>query len=267
MSLFETNDYKVYVHKRLKDSGKRGGFQEIAAELAVHPSMVSQIFRGKKHLTGEQASQVAKYLGLAPNETSYFTLLVLRDRARTEELRRVFEEQLERIREVERPTDAPPALDGNRLSDRDKAVFYSNWCFSGVRLSTYVPELKNIDAIAAYLGLQKDLVRQIVDFLLSTGLVREREGCLELGPKNTRLEASSPFLAQHHSNWRMRSLERMRSIRPHELYFTCPMAIGQKDSIRIRELLLGAIDSADAILEKSGAEKVACLNIDWFDAI
>jgi hypothetical protein len=45
------------------------------------------------------------------------------------------------------------------------------------------------------------------------------------------------------------------------------MAIGQKESEKIRELMLSAIDSVDAVLENSKAEKVSCLNIDWFDSV
>jgi hypothetical protein len=45
------------------------------------------------------------------------------------------------------------------------------------------------------------------------------------------------------------------------------MAIGQKDSMRIRELLVSTIASVDEVLEKSKAEKVSCLNVDWFDVV
>src|SRR5262249_10813869 len=151
------------------------------------------------------------------------TLLVLRDRARSEVLRRVFAEQLEKIRDQGSSRESGDAPDGTRLSDPDKAVFYSNWYYSGIRLSTYVPGMKDVDSISTYLRLPKDLERQVVEFLSSRGLVREGNEKLELGPKTTSLEPSSPFLPQHHGNWRMRSLERMRSRRPHELFYTCPM--------------------------------------------
>jgi uncharacterized protein (TIGR02147 family) len=264
MQLLKCENYKDYVRHRIKE-GARGGFQALAQELGVHPSMVSQVFRGKKHLTPEQASRTAQFLGLGRTEKSYFVQLVLRDRAQSSDLREVLDQQLCALREQE--SEPAERTSQPTLSDRDKAMFYSNWFFSAVRLSTHVPRLRTLDRIADYLSLPKDLVRQILEFLLATGLVRETRDGLELGPKNTVLELDSPFLPRHHSNWRMRGLERMATLRPHEMFFTCPMVIGRKESIEIRKLIERLIADMDHVLTTSKPEKVACLNVDWFDVI
>ena len=66
MGIFEYNDYKLFVRNRIREMARagRGQYQKMALHLRVHPTLVSQIFRGVRDLTPEQASEVAVFLEL-----------------------------------------------------------------------------------------------------------------------------------------------------------------------------------------------------------
>jgi uncharacterized protein (TIGR02147 family) len=269
MNIFRHDDYKAYVNERVRQMPDKGQFRKIAHHLGVQASLISQIFRGDKDLTPEQASLLASYLGLSEPEADYLLTLVSLARAGNDSLRKLLRKRARQLRES---ASEPAPVEGDRpLSDHDKAIFYSNWFYSAIRQATFVPALDTADAIAAQFRLPRDVVRQVLEFLLSTGLcVRESGGPdkdrLRAGPRTTVLDSDSPFRSRHHSNWRLRAMEKIVRSAPHELFFTCPMSISAADALRIRDLLRSAIDQVDQVADHTRGERVACLNIDWFDA-
>jgi hypothetical protein len=42
------------------------------------------------------------------------------------------------------------------------------------------------------------------------------------------------------------------------------MAVSEKDAEILRKKLLGLVEEAHALSEKTTPERVACLNVDWF---
>src|ERR1039457_3217815 len=89
MKLFEFDNYKEFVRKKLRGTTNKGHgqYSRIAEHLSIHTSMVSQVFGGEKHLTFEQACGICNYFGFTELETDYFIALVQLDRAGTPEAR------------------------------------------------------------------------------------------------------------------------------------------------------------------------------------
>ena len=52
------------------------------------------------------------------------------------------------------------------LNDNAKAMFYSQWYYSGIRLATSVKDLKTADQIAAYYNLPLPMVNRVLEFLV-----------------------------------------------------------------------------------------------------
>lgn len=109
MSLFDHDDYKQFVERWLGQlpSGKRGQFRRMALHLRVHPTLMSQIFRGSRDLTLEQAFDLATYLKLTEVETEYFLTLVGQNRAGSERLRQFL--KAKRVRMARRAKGVPLA--------------------------------------------------------------------------------------------------------------------------------------------------------------
>lgn len=75
------------------------------------------------------------------------------------------------------------------------------------------------------------------------------------------------FVVKHHTNWRMKAIQKMDTRAKEELYFTAPMSIAKKDFELIREKLNVALKDIVDIAKESAAEEVVCLNIDFFRSI
>lgn len=266
VSIFSCSDYKKFVFEVLEAMPRRGRGQlaKMAIHLGLHAARISQIFNGDLHLTADQAQKVATFLGLGTIETEFFITLVLRDRAESKELRAIFEGQLERMREKAKQivNRVPRDL---VLSGEQKAEFYSSWFYSAIRLATSIDSIDSPLAVAEFLGLDRARVAAVLEFLLRSGLCIEVDGRIRMGPKTTHLEQTSPLVLRHHSNWRVRALNRHESLRPEELAYTCPVSIRAEDMPEIRELLTQTIEKfLKRVTASDPADTLACLNVDWF---
>lgn len=265
MVIFDFSDYKKYCRERIRTMPHRGRgvLRKLAINLKVHSTRLSQILNGSADLSPEQALRVSRFFGLSELETEYFLLLVQIDRAGTEELRKHLIHQLERVSAQQKSVLAVVPHE-KALDENSRAIFYSSWHYSAVRLLTSIPEFQNQDRIADHLQIPKIRVRQILDFLISVGLCLEKNGRPVMGPSSTHLEASSPLISRHHSNWRLKALEVHDDLASEELAYSGPMSISKRDQEEIRAILLEAIRKATHRAVASSPEKLCCLNIDWF---
>src|SRR5687767_9229807 len=99
ISLFGCEDYREYVRAKIQSRPKsgRGELMRIAKCLGIHTTTLSQILRGVRQLSGEQAFALAEYFGLNEEEARYFLLLVQYDRTGNQKLRSFLKKQLEEI--------------------------------------------------------------------------------------------------------------------------------------------------------------------------
>lgn len=265
-SLFAFDDYKAAFDARLKAMPKAGHGQlrKIAEHLRVNSVVMSQVFRGDKHLTPEQAVDVAGYFGWSELESEYFLLLVQRERAGTQALKRTLGRRVAELRA--RSTQLKERLPQDKaLSEEAKVVFYSSWRYSAVRLLSSIEELQTIDAIAQRLEVPLATAARMVEFLVEHGLC-ERDGVrVRMGPQRTHLGADSPFVVRHHANWRVKALAKLDSASETDLFFTGPMTLSHQAAAAAREALVQAIRRTTDLATESNADRTACLCIDWFE--
>jgi uncharacterized protein (TIGR02147 family) len=268
INILDYLDYKLFVNDYLRSLPKRGRGQYARfAEVAqTHKVTISQIFRGEKHLGPEQALRVAQFLGLRPAQIRYFVLLVNYARAGSADLQKLYLEQIEAERERNRELSARLSK-SRKLSDEERAVFYSTWINSAVRVLSSIPAFNTLDSIARRLNLPRDVVERTIDFLLKSGLcVENGPGFIAPGPQSTYLESKSPLVARHHGNWRVKAMERHPTLNAaEELSYTAPVSLSSSDVKKIREILAQSIERADEIIGPSDCERIFCLNVDWFE--
>jgi uncharacterized protein (TIGR02147 family) len=267
VGLFDSKNYKDFLRKRLKAMPKEGHGQvtHIARVLRMHPTRLSQILNGHVNLTLEQAGKLAHHLGLTTLETECFLSMVQYERAGTEELRVIFRAQITRFKEQSKELKYRVPKDV-ALTENQKAVFYSSWAYSAVRLACSVKELQSLDALAGHFDKSRNQMRAILEFLLESGLIVERSGHFEMGPKTTHLEKSSPLALRHHSNWRLKAISRHERLTDSEIAYTCPVSIRREDQAVIREMVMQLIERfLKKVVESDPPDSLACLNIDWFN--
>ena len=265
VSAFNFRDFRKFIEARFREMPKEGYGQSrrLAEFLQVHTTLVSQVFKGLKSFTPEQAALVAEFLELSDRETEYFLLLVQLERAGNEALRRIYFKQLEELKkESQQLVNRVGAK--RTLSENERAVFYSDWIYTAVRQLTAIPEFQTRAAIAKKLNLSQRRLAPVFDFLLEAGLCTEAGGRLTIGASSTHLGADSPWARVHHLNWRQRAAELMQNEESGKLHYTSPMTLSQKDAERLREEIIKFLESIDKIIEPSPSEELHCLNIDWF---
>ncbi len=265
MNFFEFIEYKTLVNSWIARQPKagRGQFRRIALHLEVNPVLISQIFRGPKNLTIEQAFALAEYLNASDLERDYFLLLVQNVRAGTPKLRQHFAECLKELRERSRELKNR-VIKKIELTEEDKAIFYSDWLFSAIRIASSIPEYQSVEAIAKRFDVPKTLVQNIADFLVSRGLCAAKEGRLEVGPSHTHLGSDSLLIKNRQCQWRMKGIQRMDQKSKEDLFYTGPMALSRSDVEKVRGLLSATIQQVVRAIETSPSEELACLNVDWF---
>lgn len=265
MVVFEYFEYR----KILKDWARkarierRGTVASLAEAVRVHPTFLSQVMSGKRDLSAEQALAAAQHMGFAAMEREYFFLLVQKERAGTKDLSAFYEEKLTKMR-AER-LNLEKRLEAHRtLTDEERAVFYSSWIYSAIRLFCSIGGSQTLDAIASRFSLSREKTTEILEFLCKTGLVKPAGGGYILGEQHTHVPRSSPFVVRHHLNWRLRAIHGLENASEEEMHFTAPMAISKKDFHRIREKIVTLIQEAVEVAKESPAEELACLGIDYF---
>lgn len=267
MKVFEFDDYKQFVRKKLHDSNNKGHgqYSRIARDLNIHTSMVSQVFSGPKHLTFEQACRICKFFGFTELETDYFIALVQMERAGNEEAREKCKRDLERYKNQSGSLKDRLSKDVV-LSESDNALFYSQWFYTATKLISSIKEFQTPEAISEKLGVPLHLINKALEFLISVGLCVEIDGKIKPGPANTHLGADSPLVGRHHQNWRVKGFEKMGTLTPSELFLTMPATLTEKDSLLLRQKIVEFIEEFVKVIDHSKGEALYCLNIDWFNA-
>lgn len=268
MNLFDFSDYRVYLKQWLEEAKaqKSSNLSRLAEVAQVHPTFLSHVFAGTKDLSLEQAAYISQKLQHTKLEQDYFFTLIHLDRAGTEVLRDYW---LSRKKEIE--------AEKNKLGRRfekhkeltleQRALFYSSWIYAAVWSSTAISGGQTLSAVAERFHLSRDKAEEILSFLAQTGLCHEKAGVYSLGELHVHISNDSPFVVKHHTNWRMKAIQKMDHRQPSELFFSAPMSISKKDFAVIREQLNLAIKKMVDIAKDSPAEDVVCLNIDFFEII
>lgn len=224
----------------------------------------SEVLEGRKSFSTEHAYALAQFIGINDLEKDYFLTLIEYDRAGSVALRKFIESKLIKLRqENEKIKNRVPVYAS--MSDADQALFYSQWYYSALRLSCGIGEAVTTESLARDFDLPIELVTKVLQFLISRGLVVEKENkTLDRGPQNTFLPSDSPLISRHHMNWRMKAIERHPRIGPDELAFSAPLTLAEADIPNVRKMCLDFIQDVSNKVSQSPAEKLACFNIDWF---
>jgi uncharacterized protein (TIGR02147 family) len=236
---------------------------QLARFLGVHTTLISQVIKELKSLTTDQAAKSAEFLGLNELETEYFVLLVQLDRAGNSAAKDLFKKQIKRVKDQSQNISKRIKSE-KKLTDEQRAVFYSDWAYSAIRQAVVLPGISDLNSISAFLGLPRKRVQKILDFLLQTGLCKTSGGKLNVGPSSTHVEAGSPWVRVHHMNWRQKAIQSLDKENPEHLHYTSPLTIAAKDADLVRERIIQLIEQINTIVDPSPSEELFCLNLDWF---
>jgi uncharacterized protein (TIGR02147 family) len=264
-SVFEYDDYKQFVVDRIQSLPRRGFGQltRLAASLDSSPVVLSQILRGKRELSLDQALVTADFLSLDQVESKAFMILVEMGQARTPRLKRHLQKQFDSLKADFENLSSRVFAD-KELSENDKAIFYSDWSYSAIRLVSTLKTVNSVEDICRLLDLSPPQVSEALSFLLSTGLLVKVGSRWTLGSQSTHLKSDSPWIKNRQTDWRLKAIEKMRKNQAQDLFYTSTASLSKKDFTELREELVKTIQAYVQRATKSQEEMLVSFNLDLF---
>lgn len=265
MTLFEFRDYKAFVLAEIEKApkGGRGIRKQLAEALGCQTAYVSHVLAGDRHFSLEQAEALARFFHLRQDETDFLLLLVEENRAGSAGLRKVLSRQLEAKRAEHQELLARVQTMG-KISEADRATYYSSWHFQAVRVSLSLPHCRTASSIAKELKLPVERVNEILTFFLEKGLAREENGKYFSTSIRIHLPSDSPDITKLHSNWRVHALRSLDHFRPADFHYSGVVSISHADYETVREILRKAVVDSLEVVKPSKEERLAVMNLDFY---
>ena len=265
MNIFKFTDYRSFLRDYISSLPKkgRGEINRMAQFAGIHPSLLSQVLAKDKNLSLEQAQLVSEWTNLTRPESEFFMTLVNLQRAGTEKLRSYFREKLQE-QKTQSVELRQRVRQDRELSSEEKATFYSHWLYAAVWISTSLGTGLTLEEVRERFDISHGRAATILNFLTETGLSVLEDYRYRMGPQSIHLERGSPYLYQHHTNWRLRSVDVSDRISAEELMYTAPMSVSESDLKKIRDRLAEVVKEVTDIAIASPAEATVCFNLDFF---
>ncbi len=266
MSIYDFQDYKLFVNDWIKSLPKKGHgeFRRLSTHLGVSTTMISQVFRGDKHLSLEMACEIAEFLGLNNDEIDYFLLLVDYNRSGSHKLSNQLFKQIQSRQQKAKKLENRIRKD-IELSEEAKTEYYSNWYYCAIWLLSSIDGFNDVTSISKKLNISRQQAQKIIDFLVDNQLCSYEKSKLTNGSKSVFIGANHPLVTKHHMNFRSLALQKMLFADDDQLFFTGPMSLSKSVSEKIRKELPNFIENIKKMVTSEDPEVTRCLNIDYFE--
>lgn len=249
----------------LKSDEKKGANQRLARALGIFPSYLSLILGGERSLNLDQGILLSEYMKLKKEERRYLLRVIELDRAQTTKLKEEINNELDEMVRKNHQIAAKIDKDQLRLTLDEMLKFFSSWEFAAIQLT---PELENgtvnMAALSKKYNIDQKRVQEIVKFLIRSGLWVKEKQKVSLGNRFIHLDNTSALLNQNHNNWRLKAIDRHPKMnRENELAYSLCVAVSEKDVMKVKSILLKAIEEIRKVSDPSDSEVIYNLNMDW----
>jgi uncharacterized protein (TIGR02147 family) len=242
----------------------RGAIMKLASALQCHPTFIAQVLNEKSNLSLEQGQALSEYFQFSKQEQEYFFLLLQKERAGTQALKRYFQDQLQRILEEKR--DLRPKLTTERPSlGAFEVEYFSNWIYQTVHGLTQIPKFQTVQTLSKFLNLNSEELKFILSRLALMNLVTNEKNLWKCTKNSLHLPKDSPFIRNLHSTWKTKIITDLQSqLKKEGTQFSGIIAVSEKDYQKIRDLLVKTLESIRNITETSVAENLYLLSLDCY---
>jgi uncharacterized protein (TIGR02147 family) len=263
--VFDFSEYKSYLVERLGGQRRRVGLRlAVAKALKCQPTFVSQVLNGRPHFSLEQAEKISRFLEHSEDEREYFFLLIQKERAGTRELKDYYATKIGQLL-ARRQVLTHRLGKGTALSLEDQAIYYSSWHYSAIHIAVTVPSLRTRDSLAEFFRLRPKKVSDILDHLVSTGLLKYYGGKYTTGQTKIRLGNDSHNILKHHTSWRNQAIDSLDRETPNDLHYSGVISLSSADRAKIKDMILDSLKAQLAISDASTEEELYAYCIDFFD--
>jgi len=240
----------------------RGVRKALADALDCQMAFITHVLCGEKEFNHEQILKIARYFNLVETEREYLLDLLSFNRAGTKDLRSFYEQRLELKRKDYRQLKNR-LQETQSLSIEHQAQYYSHWLYGAIHMASTVPSLQSVEAVANHFNLEDSDLLPILELLSSQGLIAIESGKIGPGKANLYVGNDSPLVNQHHTIWRLKSLNDLKAAKTDALHYSLCFSAAQSDWPVIRETLLEAINNCLAVIRPSKEEKLGLICVDF----
>jgi len=258
-------DYKTYI-LALEDQSKgftKGFRRRLAEALECQAAFVTHVLGGRAHLSLEQGLRAARHFGLGKRQQKYFVTLIEHARAGTKELREHFEEQLVPLREE--LLDLKHNIEaGTHISEEAMAIYYSHWMYAAVHMLITIPKFQQMSAVAKALGLREHDARVAIEFLVGVGLASLKKDQLVPGQKQLHLSRESALISSHHTQWRLKAMDRLHLRREEDLHYSTVSSLSHKDFLALKTKMVEWVRTYTETIRESPEEELCSFTLDFY---
>lgn len=261
VSVWSFSDYKLFLVS-LIEHGTRGIVSRLAEAAGCQRSYLSNVLRSHIHLMPDQAYGICKFLDLNSSETSYFLMLLEKERCGTAAYKRYLEAKIQRLQAARE--NLAERLDRPSLrKESDQLIYYSAWHYSAIHILVSIPRFQSVPAISRALGLDSAAVESCLVELEGMGLVRRTGARWRFLSGDIHVPKDSPLVSLHHNNWRQKAVLRSQG-RKDGLHFTMVQSVSLKVAGDIKEKVLKIIDEVSELAGPSESEELIYFGVDQF---
>ncbi|UYL10276.1 DUF4423 domain-containing protein [Bdellovibrio sp. SKB1291214] len=266
VSVYEFTDYKTYLKKRVSQSEQRGFATRLAEAAGCQRSYFSTVLNGNIHLLPEHAFGISEFLGLSHEEQEYLFLILDYNRAgnaafRSHLLKKIKEKQLA-WKDFKNRLKKDSIAEVEDMSVRQ--FYYSSWLYAAIHIAVSIPKLGEVKHLSTYFGISESVAVWHLEKLAQMGLVEKKSGRWSWKSGDLHLSKDSPWIATHHSNWRMQALNDLPQRKTESLHFSVVQSLSKDDIEKLRFRIVEWVEEFKKIASPSTPEEIVCLNLDFF---
>lgn len=265
--IFDYTDYQAYLLDYIESlgPGKRGFRSLLADKIGCQRTFISQVLSGEAHFNLDHGASIAELLGHTEEEAHFLTLLIAHARAGTKTLRNQLQSQIQKIQQQR--MKLKERFKAEEIASLEvKVKYYSSWLYGAVRVLITIPTFRTRMAIQSYFQVPQELLSEILNFLITNGLIIESNGQLRVTEKHLHLDGESDLVKKHHTNWRIKAMTSLDTAKREDLHYSGVHSLSKKDALKIREILVRALEESRSLMKDSPEECIQVLCMDWFPA-
>ena len=264
MRIWEFTNYRAYLAERLGPEGTRTGLRKkLAAAIPVHTTYVSQVLNGRMQFSLEQGESINSFFEHSDDEGEYFILLILKDRSENTKLKKRFENKIQAMRDER--LNIKSRLDStDAISEKDREKFYSSALYGAVHVLAAIPEFGTIDALSDAIRISRSRTREIVDFMIRIGVLKEINGQICSGKNHVHLGNDTELVLKHHANWRQHTISNLQFLDRDDLHYSACLSLSVQDVFKIKESILENLKKNVDVISKSKEEVGYVMCFDFY---
>lgn len=241
MEIYQFKESQAFLLHKISENKEIQGYQgKIAKAATCHSSHISQVMRGRSHFTPDQGARIAAFWKLKVEESEYWLSLIQYERASSDELKKILDSRIVNLRK--NYDDLSKRTPAEAINEKNQGIYYKSWINQAVFTLLMVPEFQDINSLSQRLNIDVEQLNDVIDDLVSIGLVSRGENGFEILNDAIHLPKSSPYIWNYHNQWRQFVMMKSQINTKEDIHFTSSFAISKKDYAEFKYRCLKLIE-------------------------